>query len=200
MRIGIIGAGKVGLTLAARFAKVGHDVLVANSRGPESLRERLAEADARLSPASIAEARCCDLVLLAVPWTKIGEALPKGLDWGGRILVDATNIFLSYEPDFRVDDLKGDSGSEIVSRMAQSARTVKAFNTLPIDTMFAPIAADARRVLFLAGDDPAALEAVEKLVMELGLHPVPLGSLATAGRQMELNGPLSNLELLTPIK
>lgn len=200
MRIGIIGAGRVGMTLAARFANVGHDVLVANSRGPESLRERLAEADARLSPASVAEACGCDLILLAVPWTKIGEALPKGLDWGGRILVDATNIFLSYEPDFRVDDLNGDSGSEVVSRLARSARTVKAFNTLPIETMFAPIAAGFRRVLFLAGDDPSAVEAVEKLVTELGLHPVPLGSLATAGRQMELNGPLSGLELLTPIE
>lgn len=154
MRIGIIGAGRVGVTLATRFANVDHDVLVASSRGPESLRIRLAEADPRLSSASVAEACGCDLVLLAVPWTKIGDALPKGFDWGGRILVDATNIFLSYEPDYRFDDLKGDSGSEIVSRMARSARTVKAFNTLPIDTMFAPIAAGFRRVLFSRGMTP----------------------------------------------
>ncbi|MFG0293703.1 MAG: NADPH-dependent F420 reductase [Phycisphaerales bacterium JB050] len=199
MKIGIIGAGKVGITLATRFVAVGHDVLVASQRGPERLRGRLAGVDSRLSPASVIEACGCDMVVLAVPWPKIGEALPDGIDWGGRILVDATNIFLSYEPDFRVDDLKGDSGSEMVSRMARSARTVKAFNTLPIDTMFAPLAAGFRRVLFLAGDDPAAVGEVAQRVTELGLHPVALGSLATAGRQMELNGPLSGLELLTPV-
>lgn len=198
MRIGIIGAGKVGITLAARFVAVGHDVLVANKRGPESLRNRLADVDSRLFPASVTETCGCDMVLLAVPWPNIREALPKGIDWGGRILVDATNIFLSYEPDFRVDDLKGDSGSEIVSRMARTARTVKAFNTLPIDKMFAPLDAGFRRVIFLAGDDSSAVGEVEKRITELGLHPVPLGSLATAGRQMELHGPLSVLELLSP--
>ncbi len=200
MRIGIIGAGEVGMTLAAKFVDMGHDVLVSNSRGPESISERLAYADSRLSPSSVVKACNCEMVFLAVPWTKIGEALPKGMDWGGRILVDVTNIFLSYEPDFRVDELRDDSGSEIVSRMARSARTVKAFNTLPMNTMFAPRDTGFRRVLFLAGDDPSAVDDVQKLVAELGLHPVPLGSLATAGRLMELNGPLSGLELLTPIR
>lgn len=198
MKIGIIGAATVGMTLAARFVAVGHEVRVANSRGPESLRDRLAGVDARLIPASAAEAGDSDMVVLAVPWPKIRDVLPAGRDWGNRILVDATNIFLRYEPQARIDDLRGDSGSEIVSRRAPSARTVKAFNTLPIETMFAPHAPGQKRVLFLAGDDASAVAAVGERVAELGLHPVPLGPLATAGRLMELRGPLSGLELFTP--
>lgn len=197
MKIGIIGAATVGMALATRFAAVGHEVLVANSRGPDSLRDRLANIDTRLIPASVAQASDCDMVVLAVPWLKISDVLPSGKDWGGRILVDATNIFLSYAPDVRIDDLKGDSGSETVSRLAASARVVKAFNTLPINTMFTPPAAGFRRVLFVAGDDPAAVAVVKNRIAELGLHPAWLGPLATAGRQMELNGPLSGLELFS---
>jgi predicted dinucleotide-binding enzyme len=73
--------------------------------------------------------------------------------WDGRILVDATNIFKSYAPDYQRDDLGGDSGSETIARLAPQARVVKAFNTLPIATMFAEAPAGMKRVLFLAGDD-----------------------------------------------
>ncbi|WP_145390063.1 NADPH-dependent F420 reductase [Stieleria neptunia] len=102
-----------GTTLAAKLVAVGHEVLVANSRGPESLRARLAEIDVRITPASVTDASGCEVVLLAVPWTKIEEVLTPEQEWNGRILVDATNIFLSYSPDFRIADLNGDSGSEI---------------------------------------------------------------------------------------
>ncbi len=200
MKIGIIGSAAVGMTLAVKFVEVGHEVLVANSRGPESLRDQLSRVDARIHPASVTEACESEVVFLAVPWPKIHEVLTPEMPWAGRVLVDTTNIFLSYAPDFRIDDLGGDSGSEIVSRMAPSARTVKAFNTLPMDKLFAPLGTDFRRVLFLAGDDPSAVATIETLISELGLHPVPLGSLATGGRLMELNGALSGLELLSPIE
>lgn len=199
MKIGIIGASTVGITLATQFVAVGHEVLVANSRGRESLKDRLADIDGRLTAASVTEAYESDIVFLAVPWLKVRDVLTPERDWCGHILVDTTNIFLSYAPDFRVDDLKGDSGSEIVSRLAPSARTVKAFNTLPFEKIFAPHEPSVRRVLFLAGDDPSAVATVETLISELGLHPIALGSLAVAGRLMELNGPLNGLELLSPI-
>lgn len=75
---------------------------------------------------------------------------------------------------------------------------MKAFNTLPFDKMFAPLETGFRRVLFLAGDEPSAVARVEGLISDLGLHPIPLGSLAIAGRLMELNGPLNGIELLSP--
>lgn len=199
MKIGIIGASTVGITLATQFIAVGHKVLIANSRGRESLRDRLADIDTRLTAASTSEVCDCEVIFLAVPWRKVREVLTPESDWGGRILVDTTNIFLSYAPDFRVDDLKGDSGSEIISRLAPSARTVKAFNTLPFEKMFAPRNSSFRRVLFLAGDETSAVITIEKLIASLDLYPIPLGSLAIAGRLMELNGPLNGLELLKQI-
>lgn len=198
MKIGVLGAATVGMTLATKFAASGHDVLIANSRGPQSLAVRLVEAHTAAKPASVPEAVASDVVFLAVPWLKVSEILTPGISWDGRILVDTTNIFASYAPDFRVVDLKGCSGSEIIAGLAPSARVVKAFNTLPFKAMFAPTPAHMKRVLFVAGDEGEAVATVSGLIKELGLHPVALGHLAEAGRQMELGGPFSSLELLTP--
>ncbi|WP_454825764.1 NADPH-dependent F420 reductase [Paraburkholderia xenovorans] len=198
MKIGILGSATVGMTLATGFAAVGHDVFIANSRGPESLVARLEQANTAAKAASVSEALARDVVFLAVPWLKVPKLLTPNISWDGRILVDTTNIFVSYAPDFRIDDLKGDSGSELVARLAPSARVVKAFNTLPFKVMFAPTPASVKRVLFIAGDEGEAVSTVASLIEELGLHPVALGRRAGAGRQMELGGPLSSLELLTP--
>ena len=128
------------------------------------------------------------------------NVLPPDIPWHGRILVDTMNIFTTYAPEFLADDLKGDSGSEIVARLAPSAHVVKAFNTLPFAKMFAPLPSGLERVLFVAGDHAAAVATVAGLISELGLHPIAIGSLASAGRQMELGGPFSGLELFAPAK
>lgn len=198
MKVGIIGTGPVGKTLATKLAERGYPVLLANSRGPEAVSDSLGATIADVAPSSTSEVLGCDLVILSVPWTKVLDVLGSGGPKDGRILVDATNIFLTYQPDARVNDLKGDSGSEIVARSAPAARVVKAFNTLPVARMFAPPPKATKRVLFVAGDDASAVAPVAALIADIGLHPVPLGSLSHAGRQMELGGPLSGLELLTP--
>ncbi len=164
MKIGILGAATVGMTLATKFAAGGHDVHIANSRGPQSLAAALANAGATAKPSSISEVRACDVVFLAVPWLKVPEVLTPDIAWGGRILVDTTNIFASYAPDFRVDDLKGDSGGEIIARLAPSARVMKAFNTLPFKAMFAPMPAGLKRVLFVTGDESEAVLTVSRLI------------------------------------
>jgi predicted dinucleotide-binding enzyme len=200
MKIGVVGAATVGMTLATKFATAGHDVLVANSRGPQSLTAPLADEGSAVKPASVAEAFARDVVFLAIPWLRVSEVLTPDISWDGRILVDTTNIFVSYAPDYRVDDLRGSSGSEVVARLAPSARVVKAFNTLPFKVMFAATPANLKRVLFIAGDENEAVSTVSALIRQIGLYPVALGPLAIAGRQMELSGPLSSLELLTPAK
>jgi predicted dinucleotide-binding enzyme len=198
MTIGIIGAGTVGWTLATRWAEAGHDVMIAHRRDPSLLADRIAVDSGTMTAGTVEDAFARDVVLLAVPWLAAREGIAPEFAWDGRILIDATNIFLSFPPN-ALDDLGGDSGSEIIARQCPGARVVKAFNTLPIATMFAPLPADdVRRVLFLAGDDADASTAVAALVRDLDLHPVLLGVLATAGRQMELGGPLSGLELFTP--
>jgi len=196
MKIGIIGAGTVGTTLGEHFAAAGHEVLITNSRGPESLSAKLAEMSQPLKPVTFTElVNQAEMILLALPWRNVRDVLRSDVDWRGRVVVDATNIILSISPDLEVDDLKVDSGSEIVARLAPSARVVKAFNTLPFETMFAPTATGFRRVLFVAGDDPNAVSAMADLIDEIGFQPVAIGELATGGRQMEIGGVYSRLEL-----
>ncbi|MEZ5935611.1 MAG: NAD(P)-binding domain-containing protein [Alphaproteobacteria bacterium] len=196
MKIGVIGAGTVGTTLGGHFVAAGHEVLITNSRGPESLARTLAELSQPLEPATFADlVRQAEVLLLAVPWRNVRDVLRKDIDWGGRVIIDATNIILSVSPEVEVDDLQGDSGSQIVARLAPSARVVKAFNTLPFDVMFGPVPTSFRRVLFVAGDSPNAVSTVSDLIAEIGFRPVAIGELATAGRQMEIGGVFSRLEL-----
>ncbi|WP_033069395.1 NADPH-dependent F420 reductase [Thalassospira australica] len=198
MQIGVIGTGSVGKTLATKFAALGHQVHVANSRGRDAVASVFTGSSAPVIPSTSSDAFACDIVFLATPWTAVRGVLESESPQNGQILVDTTNIFLTYPPHATIDDLKGDSGSEIVARMAPMARVVKAFNTLPFETMFAPVPPDMKRVLFVAGDDEPAISTVTSLITEIGLHPVALGSLASAGRMMELGGALSTLELLAP--
>jgi len=198
MNIGILGAATLGQALARRLAEAGHQVVIANSRGPESLRGLVAQLGNRVAAGTVAEALDNPVVILGVPWTRVRDILTPDIAWRGGVLIDATNIFTSYAPDFAIDDLGADSGSEIVARLAPSARVVKAFNTLPVDRMFTPGPADGlRRVLFVAGDDADAVAVARQLVADIGLHPVSVGTLATGGRLMQLGGPLSGLELFS---
>ena len=196
MKVGMIGAGTVGTTLGEHFATAGHEVLITNGRGPESLTQKLTQMSVPLQPVTFKElAEQADVFFLALPWRNIRDILRTNIDWRGRIVVDATNIILSISPELKVDDLKGDSGSEVVARLAPSARVVKAFNTLPFETMFAPAPTGFRRVLFVAGDDPSAVSTILDLIDEVGFQSVAIGELATAGRQMEIGGVFSRLEL-----
>ena len=196
MQIGIIGAGTVGTKLGERFAAAGHEVLIANSRGPESLVRELAELPQSLKAMALMDlVDRAEVILLAVPWVSVHDVLRDDIDWAGRILVDATNIILSVDPEVEVADLKGESGSQLVARLAPSARVVKAFNTLPFDILSSPPVEGFRRVLFVAGDAQNAVSTVSDLIAEIGLHPVAAGPLATAGRQMEIGGVFSRLEL-----
>lgn len=199
MRIGIIGAARVGLTLATRYAACGHDVLLANSSGPASVAALLSEPRGAIRPSWVEEAVDTDVVFMAAPWMRVSTILRTDLHWSGQVLVDTTNIFTSYAPDYAVDDLGSDSGSQLIARLAPGARVVKAFNTLPFDVMFAPTPAGFSRVLFVAGDDDAAVSLVSDLIRQIGLHPLTAGDLAAGGRRMELGGAYSLLELLTPV-
>ncbi|MAU18982.1 MAG: NADP oxidoreductase [Martelella sp.] len=196
MKIGILGAGTVGTTLGTHLAAAGHQILITNGRETESLAETVRGLDQPLEPVTVDDLLDqAEMILLAVPWRNVRDVLRKDIDWGGRIVVDATNIILSIIPDIQIDNLEGDSGSEIVARLAPSARVVKAFNTLPFETMFAPVPTGFRRVLFVAGDDPDAVSAVSGLIEQIGFQSVAIGPLATAGRQMEIGGTFSRLEL-----
>src|SRR3954451_3192659 len=100
MRFGIIGAGTTARAAPRHAVAAGHDVIMASRRGGESLAE--AAAGVGGTPGTVAEAAAGELVLLAVPWTAVPDAL-DGLSWDGQVLIDATNAFISFSP-MQVED------------------------------------------------------------------------------------------------
>jgi len=201
MKIGFIGAGKVTRTFGRHLINAGHTIVVSNSRGPETLADFVAD----LGPSAIAGIReqvaACDVVILAVHWVNVPEAL-KGINWRGRILVDATNAHVDAKPDISLAGvtrsraaLKGRTSSEMVAEIAAGARLVKSISNMPMDWIqdFSP--KKPRTVIFTSGDDTGAKQLVIDLVNSTGLVAIDLGSLATGGAMQEVGAPLSGLDL-----
>src|SRR4029078_9399830 len=169
MRFGVIGAGNIGQAVAGHAVAAGHEVIISSRRGGESLAAAAVAVGA--TPATVAEAASGEIVLLAVPWTAVPEAL-AGLTWDGQVLIDATNAFISFSP-MQVEDLGDGTSSERGASLAPGAHVVKAFNTL-----FARfIAAETRReagrsLLFYAGDDAGAKERFAAFADGLAVAPV----------------------------
>jgi len=91
VRIGIIGAGGIGQAFAAQVVRAGYEVIVSNSRGPESLAEAVKKLGPRSGAGTRQEAAQADVVQLAVRWDQVPEALAGLPPWNGRILIESTN-------------------------------------------------------------------------------------------------------------
>ena len=192
--VGIIGAGNIGQALARTARRAGRDVVIANSRGPESLAPVVAALGAGVSAGTVRDAAAPGIVAIAVPWTNVPAAV-TGLQWNGRIVIDTTNAFNV--------DLGGRTSSEIVADLVPGARLVKAANTLAAKILGAdPHEAGGRRVIFLSGDDAPAKSAVAELFDTAGFFAIDLGDLVNGGRMQQVGGPLPshNLVKLAPIE
>ena len=155
MNIGIIGAGGIGQAFAAQVVKAGCEVILSNSRGPESLAAVVSRLGPRARAGTRETAAQADIVVLAVQWQQLESALAGLPPWNGRILVDATNPVLM--PEFRIADLGERSSSEVVASKAPGARLVKTANNLTPEQLAAdPAQTGGHRVLFMSGDDAAA--------------------------------------------
>ena len=197
MDFGIIGAGNIGATTARLFAGAGHRVALSNSRGPETLRDLVAEIGENARVATVEEAvDFGDVVLLAVPWSRREEALPSAALVVDKIVVDAMN---PYTPDFEIEDLGDDTSSEDIARRLPGARIVKAFNTMYYERLRdegdtgAP--AEERLVLFVAGDDVEAKAVVSRLIDEVGFTPMDTGSLRAGGQMQQPGSPIYNIPI-----
>lgn len=186
MKIGIIGAGHIGGTLARRLTELGHEVSVANSRGPETLAELAAETGAKAVTSKEA-ARAGELVIITIPEARVRE-LPEDLFDGvpdDVAVVDTCNYY-PRERDGRIEGIEaGMTESEWVSRQI-GRPVIKAFNTIffnHLQQMGAPAGTPGRIALPVAGDDRRAKELVMKLIDELGFDPIDAGSLAESWRQ-----------------
>jgi 8-hydroxy-5-deazaflavin:NADPH oxidoreductase len=187
--VGIIGAGRLGQAMARTALRAGRSVLIANSRGPESLASVVSELGEGVTPATAADAAATDIVVVAVPWPRVREAV-QGIDWAGRTVIDATN-------DWAADDLNGRTSSELVADLVAGARVVKAANTLGADVLgLDPHEAGGRRVIFMSGDDVDAKANVVALFQEAGFAPIDLGDLATGGAMQQIHHPLAGVNLI----
>ena len=115
MKFGFIGAGEVAQVYANHFARHGHEVVLSNSRGPDSLTEIVRGIGPNAKAGTVQEAAKQEIVILAVRWEQTKKALAEVSDWNGRILVDTTNRPLD-------EDSKGKTGSEIIRELC-SRRT-----------------------------------------------------------------------------
>lgn len=196
MRIGIIGTGGIGQAFAGHAAKAGYQLILSNSRGPESLAGVLNTLGGGARAGTRQEAASADVVLLSVPWEQVRGALSGLPPWDGRILIDATNPVV--QPGFRLAELNGSASSEIVTSLAPGARVVKAVNTLLRAVLASdPREAGGRRVMFMSGDDPDAKATVGGMLDKMGFAPIDLGGLATGARLQQFpGGPLPALNLI----
>lgn len=196
MKIGIIGAGGIAQAFAKQALGAGYEVILSNSRGRDSLSEVVQTLGAGAAAGSRREAAQAGLVVLAVPWSKVTQALAGLPDWNGRILVDAANP-TNGPPDFKLAELGGKTSSQIVASLAPGARVVKALNTLTVANLSAdPREARGRRVLFMSGDDTKAKKEVADVLDRIGFATIDLGSLSIGGALQQFPGgplPVHNL-------
>jgi 8-hydroxy-5-deazaflavin:NADPH oxidoreductase len=193
MKIGIIGSGNVGTTLTRGFRSGGHEVIVANTRGPQSLTELAADTGAR--SASVQDAiQGGEIVAVAVPLKAVPD-LPANA-FRGKLVIDVTNYY--PQRDGRIHALEsGTPSSRWVAQQLPGAEVVKAFNTIEMGrlaTMGRPAGAPNRLALPVAGDDEQAKHTVMGLVEELGFDAVDAGGLDDSWRQQP-GTPVSGTDL-----
>jgi 8-hydroxy-5-deazaflavin:NADPH oxidoreductase len=187
--VGIIGAGRIGQVMAQTALRAGRRVVIANSRGPESLTSVVQELGEGVSAGTVTDAAAADVVVVAVMWPDVPRAV-EGLDWEGRIVIDPTN-------DFDPSDLDGRTSSEVVADLVAPARVVKAANTLVAAVLGSdPQQAGGQRVIFLSGDDSEAKSGVGALFEDAGFFVVDLGGLREGGQMQQVGAPLAGHNLI----
>jgi predicted dinucleotide-binding enzyme len=186
LRIGIIGSGNIGGTLTRRLTALGHDVAIANSRGPETLADLAAETGAK--PVTVGEAaRGRDVVIVTIPERNIPD-LPPGLFDGApdNLAIVDTGNYYPRRRDGRIAGIEdGLTESRWVERQLRRP-VVKAFNNIHARHLMErgkPAGSPGRIALPVAGDDPAAKDVVMRLIDELGFDAVDAGGLDESWRQ-----------------
>ena len=186
MKIGIIGAGNIGGALTRRLTGVGHDVAVANSRGPETLGDLAAETGAKAS--TVADAvRDADVVIVTIP-TKNVPSLPRevfDLRAAGAPIID-TNNYYPQQRDGRIEEVENGLPEALWVQQHVGEPVVKVFNNIYASHLLGggrPAGAEGRIALPVAGDAPEAKRVVMDLVDQIGFDPVDAGGLAESWRQ-----------------
>jgi 8-hydroxy-5-deazaflavin:NADPH oxidoreductase len=183
MKIGIIGSGNIGSTLARNLKALGHDVLIANSRGPSTLAGF--EAETKVIAATVEQAaQATDLVIIAVPQLAVADLPLDVLRANPAVVVDAGNYYPTRDgPVAQVEG--GATDSEWIASVL-GRPVIKAFNNILADSLAkrGNLSGIGERVaLSVAGDDAKAKQLVQDVIRELGFDAIDGGALADSWRQ-----------------
>jgi predicted dinucleotide-binding enzyme len=182
--IGFIGAGKIGSQLARLSIKNGYQVVLSNSRGPETLGALVQELGPQARAASARDvARAGDIVVVTVPLKNYRSVPVEPL--AGKIVIDTNNYYPQRDGQIAALDDESTTTSELLQAHLPLSKVVKAFNHIyaaELTTHGQPSGSKNRRALVIAGDDPEAKETVEKLLDQYGFDTVDAGPLAEGWR------------------
>jgi predicted dinucleotide-binding enzyme len=199
MRIGIIGVGHIGSTLAEHFVRAGHEVVVSNSRGPETLVELVTELGDRASAATAADAvRTAEIVVVSVPFGRHRDLPVEGI--AGKVVVDTNNYYPQRDGHFGEIDDDRSTSSELLQQHLSGSRVVKAFNAMyweHLRDLGRPAGDPGRIGIPISGDDADAKRVVADLIDDIGFDAVDAGSLAQGGRRHQPGGTVYAADLPT---
>jgi predicted dinucleotide-binding enzyme len=187
--VGIIGGGRIGQAMAQTALRAGRRVVIANSRGPQSLTSLVEALGEGVTAGTVEDAAAAEIVVLAVMWPDVPQAVAE-LEWERQIVIDPTNDFDASDPD-------GRTSSEVVADLVAPARVVKAANTLAAAVLGSdPGQAGGRRVIFLSGDDGDAKSEIGALFEDAHFFVVDLGGLREGGHMQQVGAPLAGHNLI----
>jgi predicted dinucleotide-binding enzyme len=200
--IGLIGAGRIGSQIARLAVANGYDVVVSNSRGPETLADLVKELGPRARAGSPAEAaKAGDLVVVTIPLKNIESVPVEPL--AGKVVIDTNNYYPQRDGHIPELDDESTTTAELLQAHLPKSKVVKAFNHIyaaELTTHGQPAGTPNRRALVIAGDDPAAKATVTKLLDAFGFDTVDAGPLEEGWRIQRDTpgyGPRRNAEELT---
>ncbi|MEW2395481.1 NADPH-dependent F420 reductase [Streptomyces sp. NPDC046862] len=182
--LGFIGSGSIGTALARLAIAAGMDVVLSNSRGPQSLAQTVAELGERARAATPGEAaRAGDWVVVSIPLSAYRQLPATAL--AGKVVLDTINYYPFRDGNVEVLDSGRTTTSELVQQHLTGAKLVKAFNNigdLHIPALARPAGAADRTALPIAGDDPEAKASAAALIDQLGFDTVDAGPLNESWR------------------
>ncbi len=182
--LGIIGAGHIGSQVARAAIAAGYDVVIANSRGPETLADLVAELGPKARAATAADAAAAaDVAVVTVPF-RAYAAIPAA-PLAGKIVIDTNNYYVERDGRFPALDEGRDTVTGMLQRHLATSRVAKGFNHIAardITIDGRPAGASGRRALATASDDPEAARFVAELYDRFGFDTVDLGPLSESWR------------------
>jgi 8-hydroxy-5-deazaflavin:NADPH oxidoreductase len=182
--IGFIGAGRIGSQVARLALQSGYDVVLSNSRAPDTLTDLVRELGPKARAATPAEAAAAgNLVVVSIPLKNIGTVPVEPL--AGKVVIDTNNYYPQRDGHIRELDEERATTSELLQRHLPKSKVVKAFNHIyaaELTTHGQPAGTENRRALVIAGDDPAAKSTVTRLLDQFGFDTVDAGPLSESWR------------------